>query len=272
MPFSEPRRALVTGAASGLGYGTAQALLRAGAAVVMGDIDERKLRKAANELAPGKVVPVHLDVTQADSVRAAIETCRRELGGLDTLVNSAGIFFFRGLQELTEHEWDRLIDVNLRGVFLCCQAAAPLLAESGHGRIVNISSDAGKKGFPLISAYCASKFGVIGFSKAIAGELAPAGVTVNCVCPTGISETGMGQQILGWLSDKSGQAVDAILNAREQSVPLGRMATVDDVVSAIMFFLSDSAGFITGEALNVDGGGLSTGTVPGVKRKASENN
>jgi meso-butanediol dehydrogenase/(S,S)-butanediol dehydrogenase/diacetyl reductase len=255
----------VTGGASGLGYGIAEALVRAGASVVIGDINEDAVRNAAAKLNGQRVVPVHLDVTRAESVSAAVETCRREFGGLDTLVNCAGTFMFRSLADMSEAEWDRLIDTNMKGVFLCCRAAAPMLCGSGRGRIVNISSDAGKKGFPLISAYCASKFGVIGFSKAIAGELASAGVTVNCVCPTGVTATAMGQQILGWLAEKTGTPVEAILRTREQSVPLGRMASVEDVVGAVMFFVSDSAGFITGEALNVDGGVLSTGVVPGIR-------
>jgi NAD(P)-dependent dehydrogenase (short-subunit alcohol dehydrogenase family) len=259
------RRALVTGGASGLGLAVAKALVEAGARVAIGDVNERGLIRAREEMNSDRVLPVQLDVTSGESVRRAVEACRTELGGLDTLVNCAGVFAFLGLDEMREEEWDRLIDINLKGVFLCCQAAAPLLRRNGRGRVVNISSDAGKKGFPLISAYCASKFGVIGFSKAIAGELAPFGVTVNCVCPTGVTTTQMGQQVLDWLERKTGQSREAVLAARERSVPLGRMACVGDVVHAVMFFVSDAAGFVTGEALNVDGGVLGTGVVPGLE-------
>ena len=139
----------------------------------------------------------------------------------------------------------------------------PLYLKSGRGRIVSIASDAGKKGFPLISAYCASKFGLIGFSKAIAGELAPFQVTVNCVCPTGVTNTAMGQEVLDYLTTASGKDRSAILASRSAGVPLGRMATPDDVTQAVLFLLSEAASFITGEAINVDGGVLSTGTVPG---------
>ena len=260
----DPRRALVTGAASGLGLAVAEALVRSGARVMLGDINERGVAEAAQRLGPGRAFPVRLDVTSKESVRRAVEACRTQFGGLDTLVNCAGIFAFLSLDETREEDWDRLIDINLKGVFLCCQAAAPLLRESRRGRIVNLSSDAGKKGFPLISVYCASKFGVIGFSKAIAGEMAPYGGTVNCVCPTGVTTTQMGQQILDWLSEKTGQSREALLAAREESVPMKRMARVEDVVHAVMFFISEEAGFVTGEALNVDGGVLGTGVVPGL--------
>ena len=108
-------------------------------------------------------------------------------------------FLFQKFEEIPEAEWDRMINVNLKGVFLCCQAAAPLLRKSGRGRIVSLSSDAGQKGYPMISSYCASKFGVIGFSQAIAGELAPYGVTVNCVCPIGITSTQWGNKCWTYL-------------------------------------------------------------------------
>jgi NAD(P)-dependent dehydrogenase (short-subunit alcohol dehydrogenase family) len=264
MTETAPRKALVTGGASGLGYGVAEALLSSGADVLIGDIDEAALARARSALSSPRLRAAALDVTRRESVEAAVGLARREFGGLDTLVNCAGVFAFLSLDEMTEKDWDRILAVNLKGVYLCCKAAAPLLSESGRGRIVNLSSDAGKKGFPLISAYCASKFAVIGFSKAIAGELAPCGVTVNCVCPTGVTATGMGQQILRWLSEESGRPAGEILAAREQSVPVGRMGDVADVVNAVMFFLSDASGFITGETLNVDGGVLGAGVVPGL--------
>jgi NAD(P)-dependent dehydrogenase (short-subunit alcohol dehydrogenase family) len=254
----------VTGGASGIGLGVVSALLTCGAQVTIGDVDEAALATAARDLDHPNLRTVRLDVTSATSVARALEQCRADLGGLDTLVNSAGVIGFWPMEQMTEEQWDRVLDVNLKGVFLCCRAAAPLLSASGRGRIVSISSDAGKKGYPLISAYCASKFGVIGFSKAIAGELAGHGVTVNCVCPIGVSSTKMGQKVLQWLEEQTGNRADAILVDREQTVPLRRMACTADVVNAVMFFISDASGFLTGEALNVDGGVLSTALIPGV--------
>jgi NAD(P)-dependent dehydrogenase (short-subunit alcohol dehydrogenase family) len=259
----QPRRALVTGGASGIGYGVAEALLKKGASVAIGDISDEDLKRAARALNGSKTLPVLLDVTSRASVRSAVTTCREKLGGLDTLVNCAGVIYFTPLGDISEEEWDHVLDVDLKGVFFCCQAAAPLLCESGRGRIVSISSDAGKKGYPLIASYCAAKFGVIGLSKAVAGELAPYGVTVNCVCPIGVTSTKMGQQVLDWLVKKTGEPAKKILAAREQATPLKRMATTDDVVNAVMFFISEEASFLTGEALNVDGGVLSTASIPG---------
>jgi len=264
MPYEPPpRRALVTGGASGLGFGIASALLETGAWVAIADLNEANLEQAEASLKNPRMLPIQMDVTSRPSVVAAVERCHKEFGGLDTLVNSAGIFTFGTFEDIPETEWDRVINVNLKGVFLSCQAAAPFLRASGRGRIVTLASDAGQRAYPMISNYCASKFGVIGFSQAIAGELAPYGVTVNCVCPIGITSTQMGQQVLDLLVASTGKSAESILASREQTVPLKRMARVEDVVNAAMFFISEKSSFLTAEALNVDGGVLGTGLVPG---------
>jgi NAD(P)-dependent dehydrogenase (short-subunit alcohol dehydrogenase family) len=259
-------RVLVTGGASGLGLAIAHALQEQEARVAIADVN----REVLDRVAAGKgLFPVTMDVSSAGSVQTCIEATLKELGGLDCLVNSAGVIQFRLMREMSEGDWDRTLDINLKGVFLTCRAATPHLCQSKRGRIVSIASDAGKKGFPLISAYCASKFGLIGFSKAIAGELAPFGVTVNCVCPTGVTNTGMGQEVLDYLAAASGKDRSAIVASRSAGIPLGRMGTPDDVTQAVLFLLSDAASFITGEAINVDGGVLSTGVVPGADTGAS---
>lgn len=256
---------MITGGASGIGYAIAEALLNSGARVAIADVEASLLAQAAKSLASQHVLPINMDVTSRTSVQAGVESAAKQFGGLDTLVNCAGVIDFNPLNEITEAAWDRVVDIDLKGVFLCCQAAAPFLCSSGRGRIVSISSDAGKKGYPLISSYCAAKFGVIGFSKAIAGELAPHGVTVNCICPIGVSSTRMGQQVLQWLEKRTGRSKAELLATREQGTPLGRMASMEDIVHAVMFFLSERASFLTGEALNVDGGLLSTGLVAGLE-------
>jgi meso-butanediol dehydrogenase/(S,S)-butanediol dehydrogenase/diacetyl reductase len=258
------RRALVTGGASGFGLSIAQALIAQGAQVAIGDVQTGRLADAERELASPSALALELDVTSPASVRAAVSACEKHFGGLDTLINSAGVIQFAALAEVSEQDWDRVIDVDLKGVFLCCQAAAPLLCASGRrGRIVNIGSDASKIGCAMITSYCAAKWGVVGLTKALAGELAPFQVTVNCVCPVGVSGTGMGQDVLRWKLGATGRTSAEILAATAAAIPLKRNATTADVVNAVVFFLADESSFLTGVALDVDGGSLSTVAIPG---------
>lgn len=258
------RRALVTGGASGFGLSIAQALIAQGAQVAIGDVQTGRLADAERELASPNALALELDVTSPASVRAAVSACEKHFGGLDTLINSAGVIQFAALAEVSEQDWDRVIDVDLKGVFLCCQAAAPLLCASGRrGRIVNIGSDASKIGCAMITSYCAAKWGVVGLTKALAGELAPFQVTVNCVCPVGVSGTGMGQDVLRWKLGVTGRTSAEILAATAAAIPLKRNATTADVVNAVVFFLADESSFLTGVALDVDGGSLSTVAIPG---------
>jgi meso-butanediol dehydrogenase / (S,S)-butanediol dehydrogenase / diacetyl reductase len=260
-----PRRALVTGGASGFGLAIAQALLAKAAYVAVGDVDSRRLREAQQALRGSRVLFLDLDVTAPASIRKAVDACQEHFGGLDTLVNSAGVIRFTPLIEITEEEWDLVLDVNLKGAFLCSQAASPLLCASGRGRIVNIGSDASKIGCPMIVPYCASKSGLVGLTKALASELAPHHVTVNCVCPVGVSGTGMGQEVLKWKISATGKQPEEILASTAALIPLKRNATVADVVNAVVFFLADASAFLTGGALDVDGGSLSTVPLPGTE-------
>ena len=268
-PQDGPRRALVTGGANGFGLETARALLGQGAQVAIGDIDAGRLQTAREELGAGdakgsdRLLALQLDVTSAASVEAAVAACREAFGGLDTLVNCAGILEFSKFVDTPEDEWDRTIDVDLKGTFLCSQKAAPLLCASGRGRIVNIGSDASKIGWPLVTSYVAAKFGVVGLTKSIAGELADAGVTVNCVCPIGCPTTGMGEFVLDWKTKATGLSAEQVKAATARDVPLGRNCSEADVVNAILFFLQDSSAFVTGVAMDVDGGFTSTAAVPG---------
>ena len=265
---SAPGRALVTGGASGFGLGVARALLDEGASVAIGDVHAGRLDEAAEALGRGdRLLPIALDVTSGDSVRAAVAACESAFGGLDALVNSAGIIRFTPLDEITEEEWDLVVGVDLKGVFLCSQAAAPLLRKSGRGRIVNLSSDAGKVGFPLIASYVAAKHGVIGLTKTLAVELAPDRVTVNCICPVGTPDTTMGRDVVAAKVAATGETAERIMAAAAANVPIGRNSTTADVVNAVMFLLSDASGFITGATIDVDGGLINTAPVRGVTGK-----
>lgn len=249
------RRALVTGGASGLGLGIATALHGAGVRVAIADVDRGAAERAAAGL-PG-ALPIAMDVRDAASVAAGVEAAAQALGGLDTLVTSAGVFAMGPFDTLPVADWERVLAVNLTGTYLACRAAASHLRASGRGRIVTIASDGGKRGYANMSAYVASKHGVIGLTESMALELGPAGVTVNAVCPSTVMETGMGRDVLARKSAITGRAVEDIARERASAFPLGRTGTVGDVVAVVLFLVSEAAGWISGESINIDGGKLS---------------
>ena len=255
------RRALVVGGASGLGLAIARQLVDDGVRVAIADIAAGALQDAAASLGTDAVA-VTCDVRSVSQVRVMVDAVVRDLGGLDILVLSAGVIHIKPLVEVTEEDWDVTLDVNLKGAFLVMQAATPHLVASGHGRIVAISSDAGKRGFSWIGAYCASKFGLIGLVESVAVELAPHGVTVNAVCPVGAPSTGMGQQVLDWKVRATGRSAGEVLAAAARTNPVGRNATEADVTAAVRFLVSDEASFLTGLALDIDGG-AHLGFLPG---------
>jgi NAD(P)-dependent dehydrogenase (short-subunit alcohol dehydrogenase family) len=257
LTLAKDRKAFVTGGGNGIGLGVVERLIDQGALVAAADTDTDRLAQLVARFGSDRTMPLHLDVSSADAVRAGIGDAAKAFGGLDTLVNSAGVFQFRRLADIAEREWDWIVDVNLKGTFLCCQAALPFLQQSGRGRIVNVASDAGKKGWPLLAHYSASKFGVVGLTQSLAVELGPLGITVNAVCPSSVPGTGMGQKVLKQKADLWNRSADAVLEGGAAEVPVGRLGTVADVADAIMFLLSENASFITGESLNVDGGQLS---------------
>jgi NAD(P)-dependent dehydrogenase (short-subunit alcohol dehydrogenase family) len=248
------RRAFVTGAASGFGLGVTERLVANGARVAMADVSADAVREGAARLGPA-TLPIVLDVRDGAAVRAAVDEAATAFGGLDTLVCCAGVFEYGALGEMTEGHWDRMLDVNLKGTFLVAQAAMPHLVASGRGRLVNISSEAGRKGWPLTSAYNAAKFGVVGLTQTWAREFGRDGVTVNAVCPAMTPETGQGRDVTRQKVARTGQTEDEVMRGYADNFPLGRAGTVADTADAILFLISDNAGWITGIALDIDGGG-----------------
>lgn len=263
----EGSKILITGGASGFGLAIARTLLRQGASVAICDINAAQLNRCKDELSTAHAIFLQLDVTSRESVRAAVSACVAELGGLDGLVNSAGVIQVSPLADISEEDWDHILDVNLKGTFLCCQAAAPHLCKSSHGRIVIIGSDVGKIGFPLISHYTAAKAGVAGLGRGLASELVGSGVTVNTICPVGAPDTGMGQQLLQMKSKQTGLTQEQVRAAAAAGNPMGRNCSADDVVNAVLFLLSADSGFITGQSLDVDGGLVNVRGLPGVPCK-----
>ena len=240
--------AFVTGAANGIGRATALAFAREGASVVVADLSEQGNRETARmiEAAGGRALAVRCDVSREEDVKAALDQAVETFGRLDFAFNNAGVEQpLTPVADLTEEAWDRIVDVNLRGVFLCMRHEIPLMLEQGGGAIVNTSSGAGVKGIAGQAAYCAAKFGIVGLTKAAALDYAKAGIRVNAVCP-GIIETPMMDRFSGGTPEGRARVV-----AQE---PVGRMGRPEEIAAAVVWLCSDAAAFVVGHAMVIDGG------------------
>jgi NAD(P)-dependent dehydrogenase (short-subunit alcohol dehydrogenase family) len=248
--------AVVTGAGSGIGRSIAIHLAEAGATVIATDVNGQAAQETVTLLAAPVDKPHTsrvLDVTNKEHVSAVFSDIHAEYSQLDILVNNAGVSTMNRIENLTEREWDFNFDVNIKGIFLCTQAAYPYLKLQPTSRIVNTASMAGKRGVPLLAHYAASKWAVVGFTKSAAIELAPDGITVNCVCP-GYVNTGMQSRELLWEAELRGMTPEAVREEYIRMTPLGRLEEAEDVAKAVVFLASPGADFITGEALDVTGG------------------
>jgi NAD(P)-dependent dehydrogenase (short-subunit alcohol dehydrogenase family) len=231
------RTAIVTGGASGIGAGIARRLAAEGATLCLWDLDEPALARS------GAAHIETLDVTDPAAVHRAAETAAAALGKIDILVTSAGVTGpNHPTWEYPIKAWDRVIDINLKGVFYCCHAVVPFMQTNGYGRIVNIASIAGKEGNPNASAYSASKAGVIGLTKSLGKELAATEIRVNCVTPAAVKTPifdQMTQQQIDWMLSK---------------IPIGRFGSIDEVASLILWLASEECSFSTGGVFDVSGG------------------
>jgi NAD(P)-dependent dehydrogenase (short-subunit alcohol dehydrogenase family) len=238
--------AIVTGAGRGIGKAIALALADHGAHIVVNDVNPDNARLVAEEIrAKGrKALSAAADVTDEAQVQAMVADAIGRLGAVDILVNNAGIVLTGPLTGISAADWDKVMAVNLKGVFLTCKAVFPHMTERRSGRIINISSVAGKRGGGLLgnSCYAASKGGVIAFTKGIAREGGPVGITANAITPA-LTDTDM----TGGLTADQRESIIRMM-------PLGRAGRPQDIASAVCFLASDAAAFITGVALNVDGG------------------
>lgn len=244
------RVAVVTGGASGMGESTCHELGRRGHKVAVLDINGEAAQRVAEDLRSNGVTALGLaaDVTDRAAVDDAFAKVRTELGPVHILVTSAGLVDFAPFLEISPQLWQRLIDVNLNGTFHCAQAAIPDMLEAQWGRIVMISSSSAQRGSPGMAHYAASKGALISFTRSLAREYGPAGITVNNIPPSGI-ETPMQLQ----------SQQDGFLPPNEQmaaSIPVGHLGTGDDIAAAVGFLCSEEAGFITGQTLGVNGGSV----------------
>jgi len=241
--------ALITGAASGIGRAAALRFAMEGARVVVADIQDTMGEDTATTIraAGGDATFVHADVSRAADAEAMVEAAVARFSRLDILFNNAGVGKHIPFEALTEAEWDRIVDINLRGVFLGCRYGVPALRRAGGGVILNTASQSGLQGHPNNQAYCAAKAGVINFTRSLAKDLARHNIRVNAICPGG-TDTPI---LRGYIP--AGESPDYVARMLAPRTPFGRLARPEEIAAAALFLVSDDASFISGVALPVDG-------------------
>ncbi|MEX2393170.1 MAG: SDR family oxidoreductase [Actinomycetota bacterium] len=250
-PSRRPRgAAIITGAASGIGFATAQRLAEDGWPLALVDVDQIRLKDKERTLRDGgaTVRGYPFDLVQAEHFSEVVEEVGRDFTSVELLVNDAGVGVAATLLETTKEDWDRTISVNLTAMFHTCQSVLPTMLDAGHGLIVNVSSIAGVVGLKNRLAYCASKHGVIGLTRAIAADYAHLGVRANAICPGTVASEWIGK-ILEDAEDP--EATRKQMEARQLD---GRMGTPEEVAAGIAFIVSDEGRFINGSAFMMDGG------------------
>ena len=241
--------ALITGAGSGIGRAIAVLFAEQGAKVVVVDVNDDGNKTVAQiKKKGGAAIFIHADVSKSDSVKKMVETTVKEFGNLTVLVNNAGIESVGSVVEVTEEVWDKVINVNLKGTFLCSKYSAPKILQSGGGVIINIASVLGLIGSKGESAYCASKGGIIALTRAMAMDFAPQGIRVNCICPGSVLTPTFKRVMMTIGNYKSA------FERNLEKIPLKRVAEPDEIAQAALYLASDRSSYMTGSALVIDGG------------------
>lgn len=245
--WTKGKNAFISGGGGGIGQAIALALGINGVSVAVADLNKKSAIAVADEIGKNGTPSIGLgiDITQRAEVRGAVQQAGECLGPIDILVNCAGIYPNSLVSEMTEQEWDTVLDVNLKGTFLACQAVIPGMQLRKFGKIVNISSGHGFKGGAKAAHYSAAKGGVVAFTKSLALELAAYGITANCIAPS-ITDTGMPRRVM----------TDEEINARALKNPMGRIGTPQDVAKTLLFLVSEDGSYITGQTIYVNGGDL----------------
>ncbi len=236
--------AIVTGAGQGIGRGIATKLAAEGATVAVADINESTAKQTAAALGGG-AVGIPADVTSRESVAALVHQVHEAFGRIDVLVNNAGWDKVGPFTDSDPADWDRIVHINLYGVLHTCHAVLPIMAAQGHGRVVNIASDAGRVGSSGEAVYSAAKGGIIAFTKTIAREMARQQISANCVCP-GPTDTALFASVGG----DNPKLRDALI----RSIPFRRLAQPEDLANVVAFLASDEASYVTGQTVSVSGG------------------
>ena len=235
--------AIITGSAKGIGRGITLALAKEGCQIVISDIDGEKCQEVVEEIIEinQKAITIECDVSKKEEVDNLIAETIKQFGKIDILVNNAGIFPFKPFLEITEEEWDKVLNVNLKSIFLCSQAAVKVMKEGS--KIINISSIAAFIGYAGLTHYCASKGGINGFVRALALELAPKKINVNAVAPGAIDTPGA-----------NAFSSEDIRKQTITAIPWARIGQPEDIANIVVFLASDRADYITGQTIIVDGG------------------
>jgi len=248
----EGKVALITGGASGIGRATALLFAREGASVVIADLNSQAGQAVAEEIAHqgGRAIFEQTDLISAADCERVVQRALAECGGIHVLFNNAGIIRRASVTELSEEDWDRVMAVNVKSIFLLSRLVIPVMAKAGSGSIINMSSGWGLAGGPRAAAYCASKGAVVLLTKAMAVDHGPQNIRVNCICP-GDTDTDM----LRNEAQQLGEPTERFL-AESARRPLGRLGRPEEIAQAALYLASDTSSFVTGTALVVDGGGL----------------
>jgi NAD(P)-dependent dehydrogenase (short-subunit alcohol dehydrogenase family) len=251
------KAAIVTGGGKGIGRAISVAFGVEGARVLIGyGSDDRAADETAEYIrqSGAEADICRVDVRKRDECDAFVDRAVDLFGKIDICVNNAGVSTMNWAVDLTEEEWNYNMDVNAKGVFLCCQKQVKqFLAQGSSGRIINVASIAAKRPAMLLAHYAASKYAVLGFSKTLAREVSEYGITVNCVCP-GFVRTAMQEREVGWEAKLHGLSREQVLEGYVAATPLGRLEEPEDVAGVVLFLASDEAAFMTGQAINVAGG------------------
>ena len=241
---------IITGAAAGIGEASARLLAREGARLVLVDVDAERLGRLTEDLEQSGTMVVEItgDVGDSAVCRKVVDRAANQFGRIDVLFNNAGIVLNGSLLECTEDDWERTMGANLKSMYLLCREAIPLMRKQGSGCIINMSSIAGTNGIPNRGVYSVSKAGVIGLTKSLAADFVKEGIRVNCICPATVDTPSLRQRIA------SSADPEAALRAFIARQPMGRIARPEEIASMVLYLASDDSGFMTGQAIIMDGG------------------
>lgn len=252
------RTAVVTGAARGIGRGVALVLARAGMDLALGDVAVDGLEETAAQVREvgGRAVAVRTDVTRRPDLDALVARAVEEFGRLDLMANVAGIISDASVAKTREEDLDRILDVNVKGVFLGCQAALAVMRPRGAGSIVNMASQAAFQAVPGLSAYCVSKAGVVALTRVLAVEAARHGIRVNAVAPGFVTSHMTGRHVLKGDGSVDEEAMRDVVAAAEERNPLGIVGRAEDIAHAVLFLASEASRYVTGQVIHANGGGF----------------